>query len=418
MLDGKFKDNPPWYVGRVVTVHPLGGCPMGRNEREGVVDSYGQVFGYPGFVIADGSVMPGPVGPNPSNTISALAHRFAERSIRGRVRRSARRTADERLNHWRKIMRQRLPLILSSIALVVALLGSTPLGRAAESALEQVVPRAKRADFAANAGKLNGHKSSVNPTRGQIPVVGANGKLAASIGAVGPKGDPGPQGPQGGPGVSGYLRVSENITVPDADNGTPDFGVSCPGGRAVLGGGWRFEQNQTRRAEDLRVARGQRLDVAVQDQQRDRASQADDAVRGLRQRRLVGRRAACRVEADDAHYSIVAERLGDGEIVPFLGAGANLCDRPDESRLGARPLRPERRRARRRSSPRAAGTRTPTSTSCACRSTWTRSSARASLYSVLHDVFDSNYPPTSVHRFFARLPALLRRARPRDSCSC
>lgn len=81
VLDGTFKDNPPWYAGRVVTVHPLGGCPMGRNEREGVVDSYGQVFGYPGFVIADGSVMPGPVGPNPSNTIAALAHRFAERLI-------------------------------------------------------------------------------------------------------------------------------------------------------------------------------------------------------------------------------------------------------------------------------------------------------------------------------------------------
>jgi cholesterol oxidase len=80
-LDATFEDNPPWYVGRVVTVHPLGGCPMGRDAREGVVDSYGQVFGYPGFVIADGSVMPGPVGPNPSNTISALAHRFAERLI-------------------------------------------------------------------------------------------------------------------------------------------------------------------------------------------------------------------------------------------------------------------------------------------------------------------------------------------------
>jgi cholesterol oxidase len=81
VLDGTFKDNPPWYIGRVVTVHPLGGCPMGRDEREGVVDSYGQVFGYPGFVIADGSVMPGPVGPNPSNTIAALAHRFAEQLI-------------------------------------------------------------------------------------------------------------------------------------------------------------------------------------------------------------------------------------------------------------------------------------------------------------------------------------------------
>jgi cholesterol oxidase len=81
VLDGEFRDNPPWYVGRVVTVHPLGGCPMGRNEHEGVVDAYGQVFGYPGFVIADGSVMPGPVGPNPSNTIAALAHRFAERLV-------------------------------------------------------------------------------------------------------------------------------------------------------------------------------------------------------------------------------------------------------------------------------------------------------------------------------------------------
>jgi cholesterol oxidase len=81
VLDGRFRDNVPWYVGRVVTVHPLGGCPMGRDEREGVVDSYGAVFGHPGLVIADGSVMPGPVGPNPSNTISALAHRSAERLI-------------------------------------------------------------------------------------------------------------------------------------------------------------------------------------------------------------------------------------------------------------------------------------------------------------------------------------------------
>ncbi|MDQ4029637.1 MAG: GMC family oxidoreductase [Actinomycetota bacterium] len=81
VLDAKFMDSPGWHLSRVVTVHPLGGCPMGRHEREGVVDSYGQVFGYPGLVIADGSVMPGPVGPNPSTTIAALAHRFADRLI-------------------------------------------------------------------------------------------------------------------------------------------------------------------------------------------------------------------------------------------------------------------------------------------------------------------------------------------------
>ena len=79
-LGAKFQRNPTWYLGRLITVHPLGGCPMGRTAEEGVVDSYGEVFGYPGFTIADGSVMPGPVGPNPSLTIAALADRFAERA--------------------------------------------------------------------------------------------------------------------------------------------------------------------------------------------------------------------------------------------------------------------------------------------------------------------------------------------------
>ena len=80
-LHAKFKDNPTWYLSRVTTVHPLGGCPMGRDVREGVVDPFGRVFGSPGLVIADGSVLPGPVGPNPSTTIAALAHRFAEQMI-------------------------------------------------------------------------------------------------------------------------------------------------------------------------------------------------------------------------------------------------------------------------------------------------------------------------------------------------
>ena len=77
-LGGRFADNPIWFLRRVITVHPLGGCPMGRDATEGVVDPYGNVFGYPGLHIADGSIMPGPVGPNPSFTIAALADRFAD----------------------------------------------------------------------------------------------------------------------------------------------------------------------------------------------------------------------------------------------------------------------------------------------------------------------------------------------------
>jgi cholesterol oxidase len=77
-LGARFSD-PLERLNRVVTVHPLGGCPMGRTPAEGVVNEHGAVFGCPpGLYVADGSVMPGPVGPNPSLTIAALADRFAD----------------------------------------------------------------------------------------------------------------------------------------------------------------------------------------------------------------------------------------------------------------------------------------------------------------------------------------------------
>jgi cholesterol oxidase len=71
---------PPLYTNHApgLTAHPLGGCPMGHDVRSGVVDSHGEVFGYPGLFVADGSIMPGPVGPNPSFTIAAMAGRIGK----------------------------------------------------------------------------------------------------------------------------------------------------------------------------------------------------------------------------------------------------------------------------------------------------------------------------------------------------
>ena len=80
-LGAKYADGPLWYLSQEITVHPLGGCPMGSSREEGVVDAQGEVFGFPGFYIADGSVLPGPVGPNPSLTIAACADRFADRAL-------------------------------------------------------------------------------------------------------------------------------------------------------------------------------------------------------------------------------------------------------------------------------------------------------------------------------------------------
>jgi cholesterol oxidase len=77
-------DNAIWHLRRVITVHALGGCPMGGSDAEGVVDHRdGGVFGHPGLHVADGAVMPGPVGPNPSLTIAALADRFADGILEG-----------------------------------------------------------------------------------------------------------------------------------------------------------------------------------------------------------------------------------------------------------------------------------------------------------------------------------------------
>ncbi|MFF9646389.1 GMC family oxidoreductase [Kitasatospora aureofaciens] len=77
-LGGEFADNPLWWTYRVITVHPLGGAPMGRHPAEGVCDSYGEVFGFPGLYVLDGSALPGPVGANPSLTIAAFADRACE----------------------------------------------------------------------------------------------------------------------------------------------------------------------------------------------------------------------------------------------------------------------------------------------------------------------------------------------------
>ena len=71
---------------RVVTVHPLGGCVMGDDCRNGVVDHLGRVFNahgsdpaalYDGLRVLDGSIVPKPLGTNPMLTISALALRSA-----------------------------------------------------------------------------------------------------------------------------------------------------------------------------------------------------------------------------------------------------------------------------------------------------------------------------------------------------
>lgn len=67
-----------WPMRKILTAHPLGGCPMGDDPSASVVDDHGQVWTYPGLFVIDGSMIPTALAVNPSLTIAALAERAAE----------------------------------------------------------------------------------------------------------------------------------------------------------------------------------------------------------------------------------------------------------------------------------------------------------------------------------------------------
>ena len=86
-VGAKFVGNPlstPMFNDSLVTVHPLGGCPMADDGSRGVVDHAGRVFTgtdgevHDGLVVADGAIVPRPLAVNPLLTISALAERASD----------------------------------------------------------------------------------------------------------------------------------------------------------------------------------------------------------------------------------------------------------------------------------------------------------------------------------------------------
>jgi hypothetical protein len=138
---------------------------------------------------------------------------------------------------------KRLPLVLSATALLVAILGTTAVGPAAAELAANVVPFARvagKANVADNAKRLDGRRSTVKALPNTIPVVGLDGKLPASLGAIGPqgpKGDKGSKGDRGPSGISGYEVVG--IQVPSNPSTDPQYegAARCPAGKKLLGGG-------------------------------------------------------------------------------------------------------------------------------------------------------------------------------------
>jgi cholesterol oxidase len=76
---GTFAPLISWSIfHRIITVHSLGGCHLSDSAETGVVSPDGEVHGYPGLFVADGSVIPTSIGFHPVMTISAVSERIAE----------------------------------------------------------------------------------------------------------------------------------------------------------------------------------------------------------------------------------------------------------------------------------------------------------------------------------------------------
>ena len=100
-MKGRYVINPFWsrlFGRRLLTVHPLGGCCVGENATDAVVDPSGQVFTggkrpaehdprhppdqtHAHLYVCDGSIIPEPLATNPALTISAFAEHVAQTAV-------------------------------------------------------------------------------------------------------------------------------------------------------------------------------------------------------------------------------------------------------------------------------------------------------------------------------------------------
>jgi hypothetical protein len=131
-------------------------------------------------------------------------------------------------------MRERLPIVLSITALVVAVLGSTPVGDAAKNVLAPpnsvgtaqlrngavTFPKIKNSAIT-SAKVANFSLLARDFRRGQLP--------------RGPQGPAGPTGAQGPTGTSGLQAVY--VTGPASSSTTRSLAAVCPAGKTALGGG-------------------------------------------------------------------------------------------------------------------------------------------------------------------------------------
>lgn len=131
-------------------------------------------------------------------------------------------------------MSQRLPIVLSVVALAVALLGATPIGEAARNAVvpsRGSVGTPQLKDNAVTTRKVRNYSlRAVDFKKGQLP--------RGPQGPAGPAGAQGPAGPQGAQGAAGVSGLQKVFTTGAASSvNAKSLTATCPAGKVAIGGG-------------------------------------------------------------------------------------------------------------------------------------------------------------------------------------
>lgn len=111
--------------------------------------------------------------------------------------------------------------------------------------------------------------------------------------------------------------------------------------------------------------------------------------------------------ADEDHFASIGEKLATGRLIPFLGAGANLCDRGAEPWAAGQPFLPSGKELADHLAARGRYP-DPDDRNLLRVSQYVRSAdSEEELYYYLREVFEADYAPTTLHRLLARVARLL-----------
>ena len=110
----------------------------------------------------------------------------------------------------------------------------------------------------------------------------------------------------------------------------------------------------------------------------------------------------------DLHYQMVVKRFVDGRVVPFLGAGVNLCGRPGGTTWKQGQYLPSGGELATHLAENFSYTLPDKNDLLRVSQYVDIMLGSGTLYDELHRLFDADYPPTPLHQFLAILPARLR----------